>query len=40
MSFAFIIRWQSKAKFNLQSLVENKTGYCAENIKFVSTDET
>jgi len=31
--------WQSKAQFNLQSLGENKTGYPAENIKFVSTDE-
>ena len=28
---------QSKAQFNLQSLGENKTGYCAENIEFVST---
>jgi len=28
-----------KAQFNLQRLGENKTGYRAENIKFVSTDE-
>jgi len=25
--------------FNLQNLGENKTGYCVENIKFVSTDD-
>jgi len=40
-SFALIIssnEWQSKAKYNLQSLGENKSGYRAENIKFVSTD--
>ena len=30
---------QSKAQFNLQSLGANKTGYFAENIKFVSTEE-
>jgi len=30
---------QSKAQFNLQSFGENKTGYRAQNIKFVSTDE-
>jgi len=30
---------QSKAQFNQQNLGENKTGYHAENIKFVSTDE-
>jgi len=29
----------SKVQFNLQSLGEHNTGYRAENIKFVSTDE-
>jgi len=29
----------SEAQFNLQNLGENKTGYCAENLKFVSTNE-
>jgi len=41
-SFALIIssdEWLSKTQFNLQSLGENKTGYRAENIKFLSTDE-
>jgi len=31
--------WQSKAQFNLQGSGENKTGYHAENIKIVSTNE-
>ena len=31
--------WQSKAQFNLQGLGENKTGYRAENAKFVCSDE-
>jgi len=30
---------QSKAQFTMQSFGENNTGYRAENIKFVSTDE-
>ena len=30
---------QSKAQFNLQDLGENKTGFCVENIKFISTDK-
>ena len=30
---------QSKAHFNLQNVGENKTGYRAENKKFVLTDE-
>jgi len=30
---------QSKAQFNLQDLGDNKTGYCVENIKFISTDK-
>ena len=30
----------SKAQFNLYSLGENTTGYRAENMKFVSADET
>ena len=41
LSFAHVINSnesQSKAQFNLQSLGENKTGYRADNIKFVSTD--
>jgi len=43
--FALIIssdESQSKAQFNLfnlQSVGENTTGYCAKYIKFVSTDE-
>ena len=31
--------WQSEEQFNPQSLGENKTGYRAENIKFISTDQ-
>jgi len=30
---------QKKVQFNLLNLEENKTGYRAENIKFVFTDE-
>jgi len=31
---------QCKVQFNLQFLGENKTGYRAENMTYVSTDET
>jgi len=43
LSLALIIssdESQSKAQFNLQNLGENTTGYRAENMKFVSADET
>ena len=42
LSFALIIssdESQSKAQVNLQNKGENKTGYHAENIKFVSTNK-